>query len=92
VSTVRVVFGAFIGHEGKNVQLVEGDEWESDHPVVVARPELFAWHVPGPVRAVQTVGPIEEADPQPLAEGASTSGMTTESGPPARRPRARKGA
>lgn len=41
MSNVRAVYEGFVGHEGVPVLLHEGDEYDADHPLVVARPELF---------------------------------------------------
>lgn len=41
MSKVNATFGGFVGHEGVPVLLAVGDEYEADHPLVMARPELF---------------------------------------------------
>lgn len=66
-TTVVSTYSGFVGHPGGVVDLAEGEEYAVDHPLVLARPDLFVGvpAVPGPVRAVETVGEIEEVDAEP---------------------------
>lgn len=42
----------FVGHEGVPVLLVEHDEYDVDHPLVQARPDLFDQVAPEPKRPI----------------------------------------
>lgn len=77
-STVVSTYSGFVGHPGGVVDLAEGEEYAADHPLVLARPDLFAGvpAVPGPVRAVETVGAIEEVDPADVQQGGPLSTVT----------------
>lgn len=41
MSKVTATYSGFVGHEGVPVLLHDGDEYDSDHSLVQARPELF---------------------------------------------------
>lgn len=41
MSKVLATYDGFVGLESVPVLLATGDEYDSDHPLVVARPELF---------------------------------------------------
>lgn len=41
MSKVQATYSGFVGHEGVPVLLHDGDEYDSDHSLVQARPELF---------------------------------------------------
>lgn len=90
MSTVRATVTAFVGHNGVTVALVEGDEYDHTHSLVQAQPQLFTGTgpgrdlTPGPVRAVETVGEIEDADLLADVQTDVPSGMTTVTGPPAK--------
>jgi len=55
MSTVKATFNGFVGHEGVPVLLHDGDEYEADHPLVEARPELFTEPEPEPELAPKRV-------------------------------------
>jgi len=41
MSTVKAIYSGFVGHEGVPVLLNDGDDYDVEHPLVQARPELF---------------------------------------------------
>lgn len=41
MSTVYPTYDGFVGHEGQTIHLRREDEWDSTHPLVIGRPELF---------------------------------------------------
>lgn len=41
MSKVTATFNGFVGHEGVPVQLHHGAEYDSEHPLAQARPDLF---------------------------------------------------
>ena len=41
MSKVNATYSGFVSHEGVPVLLSAGDEFEADHPLVAARPDLF---------------------------------------------------
>lgn len=49
MSKVFSVYAGFVGHDGVPTLLSEGDEYEADHSLVLAHPELFT--EPEPVKA-----------------------------------------
>lgn len=50
MSKVKATYDGFVGHEGVPVLLHDGDEYDSGHPLVAARPELFTSPPPVPVK------------------------------------------
>ncbi len=48
MSKVTATYSGFVPVDGVPVQLQDGDEYEADHPLVVARPELFTEPEPEP--------------------------------------------
>ena len=51
MSKVWVLETTFIGTAGGNRMLSGGEEFDSEHPLVKARPELFTKPVPEPKKA-----------------------------------------
>jgi hypothetical protein len=41
MSTVKATFDGFVGLNGVPVLLADGDEYDSEHPLVEAHPEMF---------------------------------------------------
>jgi hypothetical protein len=41
MSKAVAIFDGFVGHNGKNVQIIAGSTWSSDHEVVRAHPDKF---------------------------------------------------
>lgn len=56
----------FVGHEGQAVPLNSGDEYDLDHPLVVAHPEWFTGAAPE--------GKKPEVAPAPRKRGGRTRG------------------
>ena len=52
MTTVKSVCDGFVAVDGVPVLLSPGDEYESDHPLVVARPDLFDAPPPEPKRPI----------------------------------------
>jgi hypothetical protein len=50
MSKVTATYSGFVPVDGVPVQLQSGDEYEADHPLVQARPELFTEPEPEPVK------------------------------------------
>ncbi len=48
MSKVTATYSGFVPVDGVPVQLQDGDEYEADHPLVQARPELFTEPEPAP--------------------------------------------
>lgn len=69
MSKVQSTYHGFVGHEGVPVLLHEGDEYDADHPLVSAQPNLFT-EPPAPKRTMlrgKAKTPAEEpaASPDP---------------------------
>jgi len=60
---VRSTFDGFVGHAGGEVLLRGGDEYEVDHPLVVARPDLFT-EPPAPEVPEAAAEPERDAAPE----------------------------
>lgn len=75
---VKAQMTGFIGINGRAVHIEEGDEFDADHEVVLGRPDVFG--IPGPVRAVETVGEIEEIEP--ASEDVLNEPLSTENAAP----------
>ena len=54
---VTALFGGFVGHDGVPTLLTVGEEWDAEHPVVKAHPEMFTEPKRGPGRPPATVKP-----------------------------------
>ena len=52
----------FVGHEGVPVLLAEHDEYDADHPLVKARPDLFDQAAESPKRPVLSKDKPKGAD------------------------------
>jgi hypothetical protein len=52
----------FVGHEGQPVWLAEHDEFDANHPLVQARPELFDGAPESPKRPVLSKDKPKGAD------------------------------
>lgn len=57
MSTVKATYDGFVGHDGVPVLLVDGAEYDADHPLVQARPDLFTEPRRAPARAARTASP-----------------------------------
>jgi len=41
MSMVKAIVNGFVGHDGVPILLHDGDEYDSEHPLVQAHPEMF---------------------------------------------------
>lgn len=66
MSAVYAAMAGFAGYSGGAVFLNPGDEWDSEHPLVVERPNLFT--SPEPEPEVVPEVPEEPEEPEVEAE------------------------
>jgi hypothetical protein len=63
MSTVIATYSGFVGHNGVPVQLHDGDEYDSSHPLVQANPHMFG-------EPAKVVGKATAAKTTPAKPGA----------------------
>lgn len=73
MSKVTATYDGFVPVDGVPVQLQSGDEYETDHPLVQARPELFTKPEPDPA-----------PEPAPVKPAAKTAAKSTTAKPGAK--------
>lgn len=71
MSKVKATYGGFVGFQGVPVLLHEGEEYDADHPLVAARPELFSEPVAAPKRPALRG---KKAAEEPPAKGKAAGG------------------
>lgn len=64
MSKVTATFDGFVGHNGVPVQLQSGDEYDSEHSLVQARPDLFTEPEPEPVKPATKATAVKPAAPK----------------------------
>lgn len=57
MSKVKATMDGFVGHNGVPVQLHSGDVYDAEHPLALARPDLFEEVLEAPKRPILTRGP-----------------------------------
>lgn len=68
MSKVRSIYDGFAGFNGVPVPLAVGDEYDSNDPLVLARPELFSEPPQAKKPAAVEPEPQPEPEPEPAPE------------------------
>jgi periplasmic protein TonB len=68
MSTVKATYSGFVSHDGIPVMLSAGEEYDADHPLVEARPDLFSKATKPEPKTDPVPKPDPDPDPKPPQE------------------------